>query len=188
MKWNYICFIKTSAFSFQIFCSTTPMLSCLSEKHSMWRRSENGYLILLLSHLAVYCLLFTCSAACSNGNCQVLLFYKKLQNCFYIYKKNSFFLCLRCVCAIFVWIWWTPCADPCNFEFWFVGLSWNLMNIVTASWVMCFSCGLWTWFILWELSWIGKESAVLYQRTDYWTHFHCKLLSLLYSPISVLGR
>ncbi|KAM3252737.1 PI-PLC X domain-containing protein [Capsicum annuum] len=48
------------------------MLSCLSEKHSMWRRSENGYLILLLSHLAVYCLLFTCSAACSNGNCQLL--------------------------------------------------------------------------------------------------------------------
>ncbi|KAF3612524.1 hypothetical protein FXO38_36798, partial [Capsicum annuum] len=38
----------------------------------MWRRSENGYLILLLSHLAVYCLLFTCSAACSNGNCQLL--------------------------------------------------------------------------------------------------------------------
>ncbi|CAN4082933.1 unnamed protein product [Withania somnifera] len=36
----------------------------------MWRRhSANGYLILLLCHLAVHCLL---TAACSNGNCQLL--------------------------------------------------------------------------------------------------------------------
>ncbi|XP_006339877.1 PI-PLC X domain-containing protein At5g67130 [Solanum tuberosum] len=54
------------------------MLSCFSEKHSMWRRHStggggaNGYLILVLCHLAVHCLLIICSTACSNGNCQLL--------------------------------------------------------------------------------------------------------------------
>ncbi|KAK6798392.1 hypothetical protein RDI58_006094 [Solanum bulbocastanum] len=54
------------------------MLSCFSEKHSMWSRHStggggaNGYFILVLCHLAVYCLLITCSTACSNGNCQLL--------------------------------------------------------------------------------------------------------------------
>lgn len=43
---------------------------------------------------------------------------------------------------------WTPFADPCNFQFSFVGFSWNFMN-VTASWFMCFGCWLWTFFILW---------------------------------------
>ncbi|TMW99441.1 hypothetical protein EJD97_002545 [Solanum chilense] len=54
------------------------MLPCFSEKHSMWRRHStggggaNGYFILVLCHLALHCLLITCSTACSNGNCQLL--------------------------------------------------------------------------------------------------------------------
>lgn len=81
---------------------------------------------------------------------------------------------------------WTPFADPCNFQFTFVGFSWNFMNI-TASWFMCFGYGLWAFFILWWLPWIGKESALLHQRTSYRTYFHCKFLSnFLYSTLQFL--